>query len=96
MRAMLTPESRHLLQSVGDDLSQPDPYPEAASIGDQDVWIRREEAESALAGLIVTALAHGRVDKQTLDETRALVEKGGTRSDPARVAAALRILARAT
>jgi hypothetical protein len=92
---MLTPESRDLLASVGHDLSQPDPYPEAASIDEQDVWIRREEAESALAGLIGTALAFGRVDKQILNETRALVEKGGTRSDPARVAAALRVLAQA-
>jgi hypothetical protein len=92
---MLTPKSRDLLQSVGNDLSQPDPYPEAASIDDQDVWIRREEAESALAGLIGTALTLGRVDKQTLNEARALVERGGTRSDPARVAAVLRVLAQA-
>jgi hypothetical protein len=92
---MLTPESRELLQSVYEDLSQPDPYPETASGADQDAWIDREEAESALAGLISTALAPGRVDKQTLNETRALVEKGGTRADAARVAAALRVLAQA-
>ena len=94
--AMLTPESRDLLRSVYDDLLQPDPYPETASIDDQDAWIRREEAESALAGLISTALAPGRVDKPTLNETRVLVERGGTRADPARVAVALRVLARAT
>lgn len=90
---MLTPQSRDLLQRVVDDLSQSDPYPEAAGIDDQDGWIGREEAESALAGLIVTALALGRVDRQILDEARALVRKGGTRSDAARVAAAFRVLA---
>ena len=93
---MLTPESRDLLQAVYEDLSQYDPYPETASIDDQDAWMRREEAESALAGLIKTALAPGRVDKQTLNETRALVEKEGTRVDPAQVAAVLRVLAKAT
>ena len=93
---MLTPESRDLLQSVYDDLSQPDPYPESASDDDQDAWIRREEAESALAGLISTALAPGRVDKQALHETRALVAKGGTRADPARVAAVLHVLTQVT
>jgi hypothetical protein len=90
---MLTPEARDLLRSVYDDLAQKNPYPDTASIDEQDAWIRREEAESSLAGLISTALAPGRVDKQTLNETRALVEKSGTRSDPARVAAALRVLA---
>lgn len=65
---MLTPESRELLQSVYDDLLQPDPYPETASDDDQDAWMDREEAESALAGLISTALAPGRVDKQALQE----------------------------
>ena len=93
---MLTPESRDLLQSVYDDLLQDDPYPETASIDDQDAWMRREEAESALAGLINTALAPGRVDKQMLNETRALVEKAGARADPAAVAAVLRVLAQAT
>jgi hypothetical protein len=93
---MLTPESRDLLQSVYDDLSQYDPYPETASIDDQDAWVRRDEAESALAGLIKTALAPGRVDKQALNETRALVEKSGTRADPARLAAVLRVLDEAT
>jgi hypothetical protein len=76
--------------------TQPDPYPGTASDDARDAWMDREEAESALAGLIRTALAPGRVDKQALDETRALVEKGGTRSDAARVAAALRVLAQAT
>ncbi len=93
---MLTPGLRDLLQAVYEDLSQYDPYPETASIDDQDAWMRREEAGSALAGLINTALAPGRVDKQTLDETRALVEKGGTRADPAQVAAVLHVLAQAT
>ena len=93
---MLTPDARQLLQSVYDDLSQYDPYPGTASIGDQDAWVRREEAESALAGLINTALALGRVDTQMLNETRVLVEKGGTRADPAAVAAVLRVLAQAT
>ncbi|HEX2072206.1 MAG TPA: hypothetical protein VHF92_00360 [Geodermatophilus sp.] len=79
-----------------DDLSQQDPYPETASVDDQEAWMRREEAESALAGLISAGLALGRVDKQALNETRALVEKGGTRADEARVAAALRLLAQAT
>ncbi|WP_324276874.1 hypothetical protein [Blastococcus brunescens] len=79
-----------------DDLSQYDPYPESASIEDQDAWMRREEAESALAGLINTALAPGRVDKEMLNETRALVERGGTRPDPAAVAAVLRVLDQAT
>jgi hypothetical protein len=67
---MLTPESRDLLQSVYDDLAQYNPYPETASIDDQDAWMRREGGESALAGLIATALAPGRVDRQTLNETR--------------------------
>ena len=93
---MLTPEARELLQSVYDDLSQYDPYPETASIEDQDAWIRREEAESSLAGLISTALAPGRVDRQMLNEARALVQKGGTRADPAAVAAVLDVLAEAT
>jgi hypothetical protein len=93
---MLTPEARQLLQSVYDDLLQSDPYPESASIEDQDAWVRREEAESALAGLINTALAPGRVDKQMLNETRVLVEKGGTRADSAAVTAVLRVLAQAT
>ena len=93
---MLTPESRDLLRSVYHDLSQYDPYPETASIDDQDAWMRREEAESALAGLINTALAPGRVDKQMLNETCALVEKGGTRADQRRVAAVLRVLAQLT
>jgi hypothetical protein len=93
---MLTPKSRDLLQSVYDPLLQPDPYPETANVDDQDAWIRREEAESALAGLINTALAPGRVDKQALNETRALVEKGGTRADPTQVAAVLNVLAQAT
>ena len=92
---MLTPEARELLQSVYDDLSQYDPYPETASIEDQDAWIRREEAESSLAGLINTALAPGRVDRQMLKEARALVQKGGTRADPAAVAAVLDVLAEA-
>jgi hypothetical protein len=93
---MLTPESRDLLQSLYDDLLQYDPYPETASIDDQDAWMRREEAESALAGLIDTALAPGRVDKPRLNKTRVLVEKGGTRADHAAVAAVLRVLAQAT
>jgi len=93
---MLTPEARDLLRSVNDDLSQYDPYPETAGIADQDAWIRREEAESSLAGLINTALAPGRVDKQMLNETRVLVEEGGTRADSAAVAAVLSVLAEAT
>lgn len=95
VRAMLTPESRDLLQFVAEELSQPDPYPDAAGIDDQEDWTDREEAESALAGLIATALAGGRVDRQILDEAHALVRIGGTRSDPARVAAAFRVLAQA-
>lgn len=83
---MPTPESRDLLQPMYDDLSQPDPYPETSSVDDEFAWIRRYEAESSLAGLINTALAPGRVDKQALNETRALVEKVGTRADPAGVA----------
>lgn len=93
---MLTPESRVLLQSVYDDLSHHDPYPEIASVDDQDAWMRREAAESELAGLIKTALAPGRVDQQSLNEARVLVERDGTRADPATVATALRVLARAT
>ncbi len=93
---MLTPEARDLLQAVYEDLSQYDPYPNTASIDDQDAWMRREEAEFALAGLINIALAPGRVDKQTLNETRALVEKEGTRVDPAQVAAVPHVLAQAT
>ncbi len=93
---MLTPESRDLLQSVYDDLAQHNPYPQTASIDDQDSWMRREGAESALAGLINTALAPGRVDKQTLTETRALVNKEGTRAAPAQVAAVLHVLAQLT
>ena len=93
---MLTPESRDLLQSVYDDLTQNNPYPETASIDDQDAWMRREEGESALAGLINTALAPGRVDRQTLSQTRALVEREGTRADPAQVAAVLNVLAQLT
>ncbi len=58
--------------------------------------MRRGEAESALAGLINTRLALGRVDRRALDETRALVEESGTRADAAKVAAALRVLAQAT
>jgi len=93
---MLTPESRELLQSVYEDLSQPDPYPETAGFDEQEAWIQREEAESSLAGLISTALAPGRVDKQALNETRALLEKGGTPAKPERVALALRFLTEAT
>jgi hypothetical protein len=77
----LTADPRNLLQAVCEDLSQYDPYPETAGIDDQDAWMRREEAESASAGLINTALAPGRVDKRSLNETRALVERGGTRAD---------------
>jgi hypothetical protein len=77
-----------------DVLSQPDPGPVTASVVDQDAWADREEAESAVAGLISTALAPGRVAERMLRETRALIEKGGTRADPEMVAAALHILAR--
>ena len=93
---MLTPESRNLLQSVYNDLSQYNPYPDTASIDDQDAWMRRAEAESALAGLINTALAPGRIDRQTLKETRTLVEREGTRADQAQVAAVLDVLAQST
>lgn len=92
---MPTPGARDLLRSVYDDLARPNPYPATASTDEQDAWMRREEAESALAGLIGTALAPGRVDSQRLNETRALVERSGTRSDSARTAAALRVLAQA-
>lgn len=93
---MLTPETRQLLQSVYDDLSQFDPYPETARVDDRDAWIRRGEAESSLAGLINTALAPGHVDKQMLNATRALVQQAGTRADPAAVAAALDLVAAVT
>ncbi len=93
---MLTPESRDLLESLYDHLSQHNPYPRTASLDNEDAWMRHEEAESALAGLISTALGSGRVDESTLNEARALVEKGGTRADPAQVTAALRVLAQVT
>jgi hypothetical protein len=96
MRAMLTPHSRELLKSVYDDLSQPISYPGTVSDAEQAAWIDRQEAESALAGLISTALAGGRVDVQALRETRACVERSGARSDAGRVAAVLRVPSQAT
>ena len=69
---MVTREERDLLQSVLDDLPQRDTYPRTASRDEQDAWMGREEAESALAGLISTVLVGGQVDKQAVDKARAL------------------------
>lgn len=89
---MLTPHARELLESVYEDLSELASYPGTASDAEQAVWINRQEAESALAGLISTALATGRVDGQARRESCALVERSGTRTDAVRVAAAFRVL----
>ena len=90
---MVTWEERDLLQSVLDDLSQRDTYPQTASRDEQDAWMGREEAESALAGLISTVLVGGQVDKQALDKARALAGLFETRAGTDRTEAALSVLA---
>jgi hypothetical protein len=90
---MVTREGPDLLQSVLDDLSQPDPYPQTASLDEQDAWMGRGEAESALAGLISTVLAGGRVDNQALDKARALAGLFETRVGTDRTETALSVLA---
>jgi len=93
---MVTREERNLLQSVLGDLSQPDPYPQTASPDEHDAWMGREEAESALAGLISTVLADGRVDETGLDKARVLAGLSETRAGTDRSEAALSVLTRWT
>ncbi len=93
---MVTREERDLLQSILDYLSPPDPYSQTASLDEQDAWMGQEEAESALAGLISTVLAGGRVDKQALYKARALAGLFETRAGTDRTEAALSVLAQWT
>ena len=88
-------DARTLLRSVLDDLRRPETFPERADAATQDAWADRMEAEAELAGLITTALAPGRIDRQTLVHAQALIKEAGTQVDAERLAAALQVLGQA-
>jgi len=92
---VLTADEGELLARVLGILSESDAHPVGSSAAEQDAWMGREEAESALAGRISTALAHGRTDRQQLSEARALVNRWGTRADAHDVRVALYVLGNA-
>ncbi len=89
---VMADDSRALLRSVLDGLGQLDPFPDGSDAVAEDAWVDRVEAEADLAGLIATALAPGRVDRQALASARSMIGKAGSRVDDARLANAFRIL----
>lgn len=78
---MVTSADNAALRAVESRLNRRTEFPALLSTEEQDEWMEREEVDSALAGLLNTALNGGRLDPQEVKEVRDTLVRVGTNQD---------------